>query len=335
MGRPLTPDYASLVARLQRRVISVTALFLLAALITVSVPVWLVLVVLIDLIRFRWTLPLTRLLLFGWYWSIIESAGVLISLALWIAGQSSNHGLHYRLMGWWAGKLMSGLRVMLRATIDVTDDGAFDSGQAILLCRHASLADSLLSAWIVCTRRGLHPRYVLKRELLWDPCLDIVGLRVPNYFVDRGSQQSEDELASVAKLGADLQGSDIAVIFPEGTRSSSAKRASALTRIREHSPERLHATEQLQHLIPVRPSGSLALLNGAPSADVVVAWHTGFDGLSTFGGVLRAMIGDDIEIVFRAHRIDRSSIVNVGVTWLDEIWAKMDDEVDEQLRKSS
>jgi len=335
MGRPLTPDYAALGARLRRRVISVTALFLLAALITVSAPLWLGLVVLIDLFRFGWTLPLTRLLLFGWYWSIIESAGVLISFALWLAGQSSNHRLHYRLMGWWAGKLMSGLRVMMRATIDVTDEGVFDSGQAILLCRHASLADSLLSAWVVCTRRGLQPRYVLKRELLWDPCLDIVGLRVPNYFVDRGSQQTEDELASVASLGNDLQESDIAVIFPEGTRSSSAKRASALARIREHSPERLHATERLQHLIPVRPSGSLALLNGAPSADVVVAWHTGFDGLSTFGGVLRAMISDDIEIVFKARRIGRTSIANAGVTWLDEMWAKMDVEVDEQLRKRS
>lgn len=230
---------------------------------------------------------------------------------------------------------MTGLRSMMRATIDVSDDGAFETGEAVLLCRHASLADSLLSAWVVCTRRGLYPRYVLKRELLWDPCLDIVGLRVPNYFVDRGSRQSEHELAAVGALGGDLGPTDIAVIFPEGTRSSSAKRESAINRIREQSPERLFATEGLRHLIPVRPSGSLALVNGAPSADVVVAWHTGFDGLSTFGGVLRALVDDEVEIVFRARRIGRASIAEVGVAWLDEIWAKMDGEVDEKLRMTS
>jgi 1-acyl-sn-glycerol-3-phosphate acyltransferase len=335
MDQPLVPEYATLGARLQRRAISVTALFLMAVVVTLSAPMWLVVVVFVDLARFRWTLPLARLLLFGWYWSIIECAGVVISFGLWLAGQSKNQRLHYRLMGWWAGKLMTGLRSMMRATIDVSDDGAFETGEAVLLCRHASLADSLLSAWVVCTRRGLYPRYVLKRELLWDPCLDIVGLRVPNYFVDRGSRQSEHELAAVGALGGDLGPTDVAVIFPEGTRSSSAKRQSAINRIREQSPERLFATEGLRHLIPVRPSGSLALVNGAPSADVVVAWHTGFDGLSTFGGVLRALVDDEVEIVFRARRIGRASIAEVGVAWLDEIWAKMDGEVDEKLRMTS
>ena len=37
----------------------------------------------------------------------------------------------------------------------------------------------------VSRRYHLRLRYVLKRELLWDPCLDIVGQRVPNIFVDR------------------------------------------------------------------------------------------------------------------------------------------------------
>ena len=104
----------------------------------------------------------------------------------------------------------------MRASIDVNDSDAFDEGNAVVLCRHASLADSLVSAWVVCTNRGLSPRYVLKRELLWDPCLDIVGLRVPNYFVDRGSQQSANELAAVTRLSADLDASDVLSFFPKG-----------------------------------------------------------------------------------------------------------------------
>lgn len=302
---------------------------------TMSAPIWVALAVVIDAARLRWRFPVARLLLFGWYWSIIECAGVLISFALWMSGQSNNQVLHYRLMGWWAGKLMTGLRIAMRASIDVDDTGAFEEGNAVVLCRHASLADSLVSAWVICTKRGLSPRYVLKRELLWDPCLDIVGLRVPNYFVDRGSQQSTNELAAVTRLSAELAISDVAVIFPEGTRSSDAKRNRAIEKIRDQSPERLAATEGLRHLIPVRPSGTLALLDGAPHADLVIAWHTGFDGLSTFGGVITALGRSDVRIVFRARRLQRSLLPDVNVAWLDDVWAKMDREVYEQLRKTS
>ena len=167
---------------------------------------------------------------------------------------------------------------------------------------------------------------MLKRELLWDPCLDIVGLRVPNYFVDRSSQQSVNELAAVTRLSADLATSDVAVIFPEGTRSSDTKRKRAVEKIRDQSPERVAATEGLRHLIPVRPSGTLALLEGAPCADIVIAWHTGFDGLSTFGGVIAALGRSDVHIVFRARRLQRSSLPDVNVGWLDDIWVKMDRE---------
>ena len=43
-----------------------------------------------------------------------------------MSGQSKNQVLHYRLMGWWAGKLMTGLRIAMRASIDVNDSDAFD-----------------------------------------------------------------------------------------------------------------------------------------------------------------------------------------------------------------
>ena len=335
MSRQQLPNYASFQARLKRRSISVSALLVVAVSATMSAPIWIGVAVVIDAVRLRWRFPLARLLLFGWYWSIIECAGVLISFALWISGQSNNQVLHYRLMGWWAGKLMTGLRITMSASIDVDDSDSFGEGNAVVLCRHASLADSLVSAWVICTTRGLSPRYVLKRELLWDPCLDIVGLRVPNYFVDRGSHQSTNELAAVTRLSADLAISDVAVIFPEGTRSSDAKRKRAVEKIRDQSPERLAATEGLRHLIPVRPSGTLALLDGASGADLVIAWHTGFDGLSTFGGVITALGRSDVQIVFRARRLQRSSLPDVNVAWLDDIWAKMDREVDEQLRKRS
>ena len=39
----------------------------------------------------------------------------------------------------------------------------------IQLVRHASTADTILCAGVIANRRRLRLRYVLKRELLWDP----------------------------------------------------------------------------------------------------------------------------------------------------------------------
>ena len=41
-------------------------------------------------------------------------------------------------------------------------------------------------------------RYVLKRELLLDPCLDIVGNRLPNCFVARSGADAQADIDKVA-----------------------------------------------------------------------------------------------------------------------------------------
>jgi hypothetical protein len=41
----------------------------------------------------------------------------------------------------------------------------------------------LRPAAIISARHGIRLRWVMKRELLWDPCLDIVGNRLPNAFI--------------------------------------------------------------------------------------------------------------------------------------------------------
>jgi 1-acyl-sn-glycerol-3-phosphate acyltransferase len=85
----------------------------------------------------------------------------------------------------------------------------------IVLMRHASLADSLLPAVLLGTR-GLRLRYVLKRELLWDPCLDVVGQRLPNAFIRRGSGESDAEIDAIRALGRDLGDDEGVLIYPEG-----------------------------------------------------------------------------------------------------------------------
>lgn len=228
---------------------------------------------------------------------------------------------------------MGALRVTTGIRVEVADVGALSPGPAVLLCRHASLADSLLSAWIVTSLAGMRPRYVLKRELLADPCLDIVGNRLPNHFIDRGADDSTAELDELRRLGADMGPLDLAVIFPEGTRASRPKRERALIRIAERQPDRAERLAALQHLLPPRPAGSAALVEGAAQADVVIGWHTGFDGLDTFGGILRHLAHTPPPVRFAAVRIPREQVpTGEGFTaWLDDQWLRADAAVDRLL----
>ncbi|MEX1106809.1 MAG: 1-acyl-sn-glycerol-3-phosphate acyltransferase, partial [Ilumatobacteraceae bacterium] len=273
----------------QRRIISIPGVVLLAVTLTLALPVVLALTVLVDVVRMRLRLPVTRLFVFALGWSWLETAGVAAAAALWLTGRRTDAEVHYRLQRWWAANLMRVLQATTGLRFEVHGAAAMAPGPAVVLCRHASLADSLLSAWVITSLADQHPRYVLKRELLADPCLDVVGGRVPNHFLDRDAPDSSIELAALAELASSMGARDVAVIFPEGTRATAAKRERALAKIAERDDARAESLAPLQHLLPPRPAGAAALIEACPAADIVLAWHIGFDGLDTFGGILRAL----------------------------------------------
>ena len=239
-------------SRLTRRMISIPAVIALAAGLTLLLPLWLPIAVAADLIKLKPRLPLTRLLLFGLCWAWIEIAGLARSLGAWVTGRAGDRDLHYELMSWWTNALMNALRATTGLQVVVEGEGAVEKGDAVVLSRHASLADSLVTAWVFCSHSGLEPRYVLKRELLADPCLDVVGHRVPNVFIDRTASDGGPELAKISALATDLGSEAVCVIFPEGTRVSDAKRERALAKISERDAQRAERMAALTHLLPPR-----------------------------------------------------------------------------------
>lgn len=297
-----------------------------ATLLLALLPVWLPVVALVDLARGRTRLPIARLLLFALGWAWLESVAMLAVAVLWLVGRGRDPRVLYPLQRWWAAQLMAILRRTTGIRVEATGVEAFEPSPIIMLCRHASLADSLVSAWVVTALAGLRPRYVLKRELLFDPCLDIVGNRLPNHFLDRSAADSAPELAALTALTADLDVGDAAIIFPEGTRASPVKRSRALERLGERDPRRAQRLAGLQHLLPPRPAGAVALLAGHPTADVVVAWHTGFDGFDTFSGILRHLAHTPPPVRFVARRIARRDVPTGAafIDWLDETWLDAD-----------
>lgn len=320
-----------------RRVRTISALVVGGGLLTLAAPVLLVVAVVVDLVRGQRRLPVARLLgcALGWVW--LELAGVVAAAGLFLAGRAGDHPVHYRLQAWWAERLMGVLRGVGDVHVEVGSepgDEALDErrpGPVILLSRHAHLADSLITAWLVASRWQRHPRVVLKAELLADPCLDIVGNRLPNVFVDRGAADSGPALAQLRAMAVGMGEHDVAVIFPEGTRATARKRRAAADRLAASDPARAARLAPLRHLLPPRPSGTLALLEAAPGADVVVAVHVGLEGLHTIGAMLAAIGRGPLAVTVRTWPVDRPEDGEDPAAWLDEQWLSADRQVDAQL----
>ena len=319
---------------LRRRLVTIPGLFVAAVLLTVLIPVWLPLSLATDLALRRFRFPLARLLAFAVCWVWLEVAGVTWAFVLWSAGLGRHAGLHYSLQRWWASNVLAALGFTCGIRIETADVEVFSPGPTVLLVRHASLADSLVSAYVITKLARLHPHYVLKRELEFDPCLDVVGHRIPNYFLDRQARDSGPELRALERLGAGLGIRDVGVIFPEGTRVNDRKRAAALAKIAERDPARSAKLRTLGYLLPPRSAGASAILRAAPTADVVLAWHVGFEGLDTFAGVLAAIRRKCEPVRFVALRVSRALVPDVDAfaDWLDDQWLRMDDEVGTALR---
>jgi 1-acyl-sn-glycerol-3-phosphate acyltransferase len=296
------------------------------------------LVLVIDACRLKWRFPLARLLSFAVCWVWLETSGVICSALLWITGQSKNLPKHYALQRWWADQLLRALKATCGFSVEVENIDALQPGPVLLFARHASLADSLVSAYVVTTLAQMNPRYVLKRELLADPCLDVVGQRLPNHFLDRQANDSTPELLALEELVTGIDESTVGIIFPEGTRANKKKRDRALEKIAVVDAERAQRLQGMKHLLPPRPAGAAAMLRGCPSADVVFAWHVGFEGLDTFGGILRGISSRMPPIRFHLRRVERLAVpltsqvdTNEMTKWLDSEWMRMDREVDEAL----
>lgn len=320
-----------------RRPVTGIGVFLIAIVLTVTLPLWAVVTMTVDAVRGRWRFPISRLIGFATCWAWLETSGLVVALFLFFTGRGRNVSAHYALQTWWCRSLIQALGFTVGLQITVEGAENVGAGPFVAFCRHASLADSIMSSWVVASHVGLRPRFVLKKELKIDPCLDILGHRLPNYFVDRESSDIAGELQGIEQMAAGLGVKDCAVIFPEGSRASAKKRVRALERLRERSPQRAETLAGLKHLIPPKPAGANALLSAVPEANVLTMWHSGFDGLDTFSGILSHLGRAKANVHVRVEEISRASIPSgeAFVSWLDAKWVEMDIAVQHQLENKA
>ena len=108
---------------------------------------------------------LIGLILAGLLW-IISGGG------LWVSNKTYYHW-NFTLQSQWNITLLHLFRIIFSMRIHIAPQQ--DDADMPFLCfpRHASLADTLLPGFLLRHPALAGIRFVLKKELLWDPCIDI------------------------------------------------------------------------------------------------------------------------------------------------------------------
>jgi 1-acyl-sn-glycerol-3-phosphate acyltransferase len=315
-------------SRYARRALTMPAMVLGLALGLALAPLALPLCALVDLARRRPGQPTVRLAAFFLSFAFTECVGLAQLFALWVACLGSRERLarrtwpvqrRYVAMHLWFVERLFALR------FSVEGDELVTPGPLLVFIRHSSIVDTLIPGVFIANRHLIELKYVLKKELLVDPCLDVAGNWLPNHFVARDGADSEGEIARVRALKAGLQANQGVLLYPEGTRFTAGKRARALERLKG-DPLALERASRLAHLLLPRPGGALALLDAAPPCDVLFVGHTGLEGFSSFKEIWSGRLtGRTIHIRFwreRAASIPTSR--EERLAWLQRCWERMD-----------
>lgn len=317
----------------KRRVVSIPLVIVLLPICVVLTPVALLYSLISDLRGGRKTLPTFRLWIFTIVYILHEWVVIPLAGFLWLRGgfgRSMDIPLHSRTQGRWVGSLLWWAGRILDVSVQWPDDDVIPSGKIVVLSRHASMIDAVLPAYLFPTRLDRPVHYVLKRELMWLPSIDIFGHRLGNHFVDRAGD-TEQEVASIVNLIERAEDNAGIVIFPEGTYATPATRRKVIASLnRRGDTELVDFASQLNYLLPPKPAGAVALLQRAE--DIVILGHVGLEGVAEFKG-LRHNLPATRPILVKAwpfHIADLPDLDDARIEWLRERWLDLDTWVTQQ-----
>jgi 1-acyl-sn-glycerol-3-phosphate acyltransferase len=343
VGRgPLIPDDGPPGARLGRRARGIAIEVGAFVALTLLSPLVLLVAVLVDaalwVVR-RKPWMAARLAAMGWWFLFGEMRGLagLAGIYLVTGGPFGPRSLArrrrvYRLRIHWCRSNLAGVRVLFGLSLEVEGLELAGPGPEIVLMRHASIIDNTLPDAVIGHAHDLGLRFVLKRELEMLPVFDIGARWVPTIFVRRASSDPAREAASVRQLARDLGDDEGVLIYPEGTRHTPAKLASAQQAIAERQPQIAPLAARLRNVLPPRLGGPLALLDEGRGADVVFCGHVGLDGFQYIRDIWSGgLVGTTVRVRFWRYA---ASEVPAGrderIEWLYERWQILDDWIGEQ-----
>lgn len=267
---------------------------------------------------------------------LYEMIGLLLAAVIWIGllggrlgGQTRWLAANVWLQSLWATMFFRTVVVLYGLRVVVEGKENIVPAPFLLFIRHVSVVDTLLAAvFISGPPHRIMLKYVAKQELLWDPCLDVVGRRLPNTFVARTLEKGahrDAEIDAVRRLAHGIDHRSSVLIYPEGTRFHPRKLAAGLAYLEKAQKSDLLAIARTyQNVLVPRCGGPLALLDAAPHTDILVLEHVGLEGARTLASLWHGdLVGRTLRIRFR--RIPAAQIPRDNrEQWLFAQWRDTD-----------
>ncbi len=265
---------------------------------------------------------------------------------LWVAsggGRLMDAGpmqrIHYSLLRWFVHGFAVRWMALLQITVGEPARGDADraleaDGPLLFFSRHAGPGDTILIIDRLLTRFHRSPSVVFRESVAFDPCVDIIGHRLPHAVLDTDDREACE--ARIEEIAAGLGDRGVLLLFPEGGNFTPQRRRRALRSLRRsgHRHEAARA-EGMEHMMPPRPSGALAALRGRPDAPVVFATHSGL-GLAAFPREIwrHAPFQRTFATRLWLSRADeRPADPDAQVEWLYDWWKRLDSWVEDQESK--
>ncbi len=324
-----------------RRPITVTAWLVMSIVCLTLSPVLLALAALASTVTGRpQPLIFTRLMV---TYFALELATLIACGALWLASCGGLliatrpfQRMHYRLLRWFVHGFAVRWSALLQIHVPEQDPTeatrALESDRPLLFfSRHAGPGDTILLIDALLTQFDRFPSVVFKQSITIDPCIDLIGHRLPHAVLDTADpDECERQIETVA---AELRSNGVLLLFPEGGNFTAERRHRALRKLWRTGRWREAAqAETMEHVLQPRPTGALAALRGNPRADVVFGAHSGL-GLAAFPREI--WNATPLRRTFSTHMWlspvgEHPLEPDAQAAWLYDWWKRLDDWIDQQ-----
>ena len=320
-------------SRIWRRLVTVPVITLVWAISLVTLPVTGAIALAADFVRDPMKMPWTRVAVAFSNFLSLHVFSLIVTTFVWLGnllvpawrGEANIEANSWLQRTWGKYQLNAVIKVFGMKTQIEGRESLEGGGPLIYLVRHVSLLDTIIPITYAPPRSRVF-RYVLKAELLNDPLLDIVGQRLRNHFIRRGSDDPDAEIKAVIDLTQGMQPHEGYVMYPEGTRFSEKRREKILKSLERRAPEQLPYAQRLKATLPPTQRGPMALLESVPDLDVVIVSHRGLEGAAKIPSFLAGeLVGKTLAVKFERFAAADIPRDPDGVRrWLEERWIDVD-----------
>jgi 1-acyl-sn-glycerol-3-phosphate acyltransferase len=273
----------------------------------------------------------------------LELSTLIACATLWLAsggglliGTQRFQLLHYRLLRWFvhgfAQRWLALLDIRVAAEGSTEACRALESdGPLLFFSRHAGPGDTILLIDRLLTRFDRLPSVVFKQRVALDPCVDLIGHRLPHAVLD--TSEKEECEARIEEVAAGLGRRGVLVLFPEGGNFTPERRRRAIRKLwRTGRQVEAAKAELMSHVLPPRPTGALAALRGNPEADVIFGAHSGL-GVAAFPSEIwhEPPLGKTFNTrMWLSPAAERPIDPDARVAWIYEWWKRLDKWIDDE-----